>query len=86
LVSNKIVPLHSKIKVMIKTIQSISQTKHYHPAVGQLYKITFTDNTQDLVYAETFFHQIKDWMDEQGFDWLVGQTLNTDEDYFNFEA
>ncbi len=71
---------------MIKTILSIIKTQHYHPAVGQLYKIIFTDNTEDLVYEETFFHQVDSWYStsgKYGIDWLVGKTLNTNEDYYN---
>ena len=71
---------------MIKTILSIIKTPNYHPAVGRLYKIIFTDNTEDLVYEETFFHQIDSWYstsEQYGIDWLVGKNLNTSEGYYN---
>ncbi len=58
---------------MNKTILRAQPTSHIHPAIGRLYKLTFTDNTSALVYAETFFHQIKGW--EPG-DPLVGRSIN----------
>lgn len=58
---------------MNKTILRAQQTTHFHPALGPLYKLTFTDNTTALVYAETFFDQIKDW---EPRDPLVGKSIN----------
>jgi hypothetical protein len=72
---------------MNKTIHSLTQTTNHHPALGPLFKVTFTDNSQDLVYAETFFHQIDEWYpftQQYGLNWLAGKVLNTSDSYYNF--
>jgi len=60
---------------MIKTILFAQSTNHYHPAFGPLFKVTFTDNTSDFMYAETFFDQIEGWEPE---DPLEGKSINLD--------
>jgi hypothetical protein len=69
---------------MNKTISSITPTQHYHPAVGRLYSIIFSDSTTSLVYEETFFHQFENYHLIQYLD-LVGKELNTSEDFFDFK-
>ena len=47
---------------MQKTIKQIKFLPGYnHPAVGSLFQVTFEDGTQDMVYAETFYIQVKEW-------------------------
>ena len=73
---------------MNKTIYSISQTTNHHPALGPVFKVEFTDYTQDLVYAETFFHQIDGWYSsthKYGIEWLIGKTINISEDYYSID-
>lgn len=61
---------------MIKTILSTQPTNHYHPALGPLFKVTFTDNTSNFMYAETFFDQVESWEPE---DSLEGESINLDQ-------
>lgn len=66
---------------MKKTIKSFQQTSHFHPAVGPLYLLEFTDGTSASTYAETFFHQIPNF--EPGVTELVGQELDTENAFFS---
>ena len=59
---------------MTKTISSIKQTKIFHPAVGPLYKVTFTDDSVRMIYGETFLHQF----DHDNESELIGKELNMD--------
>ena len=59
---------------MSKTIllaTKIPQT--YHPALGPLFDVTFTDGSTAQIYAETFFDQIPEWRPDQP---LEGHSIN----------
>jgi hypothetical protein len=59
---------------MKKTITQFKRSfNHYNEGLGPLYKLTFTDETTALVYAETFFEQIKGWEPSQT---LIGHEID----------
>lgn len=60
---------------MYKFILTTQLTNHHHPALGPLFKVTFTDNTSYFMYAETFFDQIEKWEPRKD---LVGEAINLD--------
>jgi hypothetical protein len=69
---------------MQKTIKQIKFIPGYnHPAVGSLFQVTYEDDTQDRVYAETFYIQVKEWecCDESQ---LIGKSINVEEDYYTY--
>jgi len=67
---------------MQKTIKQIKFIPGYnHPAVGPLFQVTYEDDTQDRVYAETFFIQVGDWECEEQ---LIGKSINVEEDYYTY--
>lgn len=69
---------------MQKTIKQIKFIPGYnHQAVGSLFQVTYEDDTQDRVYAETFFIQVGDWecCDEKQ---LIGKSINVEEDYYTY--
>ena len=66
---------------MIKYILRAQPTSHIHPAIGRLFKLTFTDNTTALVYEETFFHQIEGWKPGEP---ILGRSIDL-EDAFLYE-
>jgi hypothetical protein len=69
---------------MTKTIKQINLIPgHTHPAIGGLYQVEFEDGTKDKVYAETFFHQVREWNGgDEGL--MVGKTLDLEEAYWNY--
>jgi len=65
---------------MLKTIQTAEKTNMpAHPAVGNIYKLTFTDGSEDFVYDETFFHQFPDFEFSMN---LEGMQIDTSKGYF----
>ncbi len=69
---------------MQKTIKQIKLLPGYnHPAVGALFQVTFDNDTEDKVYAETFFIQVKDWEGGDESE-LIGKSINVEEDYFTY--
>jgi len=69
---------------MQKTIKQIKFIPGYnHPAVGALFQVTFEDGTQDKVYAETFYIQVRDWKGSEESQ-LIGKSINVEEDYFTY--
>lgn len=70
---------------MLKTIKQVQETDHFHEAVGQLFKITFTDGSAEMLYEETFYHQLyEDYLQKPAAETLIGKTLNTEEGWFNY--
>jgi hypothetical protein len=62
---------------MIKTILFATQIpQSNHPALGPIFKVTFTDNTTFQMYSETFFDQIPKWEPNQP---LEGKFINIHE-------
>lgn len=67
---------------MTKTITLLQPTGQIHPAVGQLFKIMFSDSSIDHVYEETFLHQFEDY-NCRNYPQLIGRELNVEKSYFN---
>ena len=60
----------------MKKILFATQTSFVHPALGRVFSVRFTDKTEHKMYAETFYHQIKGWNDNQP---LEGHVINLNE-------
>lgn len=57
----------------MKTIKSI-KTLFNHPAVGDLFQITFNDDSQVNIYEEWFFHLLPEY--RGGSECLIGLELD----------